>query len=208
MIINPESDEFVTVQAAEAGDFSRFYNCSAEGNPIPLIHWIRNDGSRLDSFKITINGNSLNTGNNIFTCFATSRIGEDLLRITIISVSEEVNVSAIADTRDQVSNQTSLNEDETDDLSSLIRSTVVSANALRMNSTLNATNGTSNENTTLQVVEVVSDLYSDVVRLSEERVSRNTSVNLFKTGGELVRTSQNDQGLAEDGEIELSLEVC
>ena len=202
-IINPESDEFVTVNPTEIRDFSRFYSCSAEGNPIPLIHWVRNDGSRLDAFNITINGSSLTTGNNIFTCFATSRIGEDFLRITIISVSEEVDVAAIDATREQVSNQTSLNEQETDDLSSLIRITVMSSNAQRMNSSLNPANETSNRT----VVEVVSELYSDVVRLSEERVSRNTSENLFRTGGQLVTTSQGDQGLAEDKQIDLTEEV-
>ena len=138
-------------------------------------------------------------------CFATSRIGEDVLRITIISVSEEVNVTAIENTREQVSNQTSLNQDETEDLSSLIRSTVQSTNAQRLNNSANATNGTSNDNSTLNVVEVVSNLYSDVVRLAEDSISRNTSENLFRTGGELVRTSQIDQGLAED--IPLTIEV-
>ena len=172
------------------------FECAARGNPIPLIHWIRNNNSRLDSPNITIIGESLVRGNNMYTCNAVSRNGNDTLRITIILLSEELDVSAIQDTQELVSTQTSLSNQETNDLSSLIRSTVQSVEALNSS---NTTNGTSNA--TISVIGIVSTLYSDVINITERGITRNTSSNLFRTGGELVRTSQNDQGVAEDREI-------
>ena len=133
----------------------------------------------------------------MYICNAVSRNGIDILRVTIILLSEELDVSAIQDTQELVSAQTSLNDQETDDLSSLIRSTVQSVEAI--NTTMNSTNGTSNSNTS--VIDIVSTLYSDVVNITERGISRNTSSNLFRTGGELVRNSQNDQGVAEDRNI-------
>lgn len=193
-----ESDIFITVQEAETDKFSMAFECAARGNPVPLIHWVRNNGSRLDSPNITISGDSLTRGNNMYICNAVSRNGIDILRITIILVSEELDVGAIQDTQELVSSQTSLNDQETDDLSSLIRSTVQSVEA--MNSTMNSTNETSNGNTS-SIIGIVSTLYSDVINITERGITRNTSSNLFRTGGELVRTSQNDQGVAEDREV-------
>ena len=192
-----DSDIFITVQEAKASMFYMVFECAARGNPIPLIQWIRNNGSRLDSPNITISGEALTRGNNRYTCIADSRNGNDTLLITIILLSEEVDVGAIQDTQELVSTQTSLNDQETDDLSSLIRSTVQSVEA--MNSTMNTTNGTSNGTTS--VIGIVSTLYSDVINITERGITRNTSSNLFRTGGELVRTSQNDQGVAEDREV-------
>ncbi|KAI6660982.1 Phosphatidylinositol phosphatase PTPRQ-like [Oopsacas minuta] len=207
-ILIPESDVFITVQEAVVDEFSRYYECVASGNPIPLIHWIRNDETRLDAFNITINGTSLVRGSNIFRCVASSRNGEDSLVVSVILVSEEIDVSAISDTQELVSNQTSLNEEETDDLSSLIRTSVQSVDSNRMNNSANSTNSNSTANST-EIVDAVSGLYSDVIRLTEMGISRNTSVNLFSTGGELVRASQNDQGIAENQEIpSLSGNIC
>ena len=63
----------------------------------------------LDGPNITIMRNSLELGNNIFSCNASSRNGFDLKSITIILVSEEVNVDSIKLTQQLVNNQTGLN---------------------------------------------------------------------------------------------------
>ena len=146
--------------------------------------------------------NSLELGNNIFSCNASSRNGFDLKSITIILVSEEVNVDSIKLTQQLVNNQTSINEEETKNLSSFIRASVQSVNS-QMDNSINSTNTTTNANSTIQVFGAVSDLYSDVIRLSGREISRNTTSDLFETGGQLVNTSQSEQGLAQDREIQI-----
>lgn len=156
----------------------------------------------LDGPNITIMRNSLELGNNIFSCNASSRNGFDLKSITIILVSEEVNVDSIKLTQQLVNNQTSINEEETKNLSSFIRASVQSVNS-QMDNSINSTNTTTNANSTIQVFGAVSDLYSDVIRLSGREISRNTTSDLFETGGQLVNTSQSEQGLAQDREIQI-----
>ena len=157
----------------------------------------------LDGPNITIMRNSLELGNNIFSCNASSRNGFDLKSITIILVSEEVNVDSIKLTQQLVNNQTSLNEEETKDLSSFIRTSVQSVDNSQMDNSINSTNTTTSANSTTQVFGAVSDLYSDVIRLSGREISRNTTSDLFETGGQLVNTSQSEQGLAQDREIQI-----
>ena len=157
--------------------------------------------------NVTISRDGLAVGNNIFSCNASSRNGFDTRKITIILVSEEVNVESIKLTQQLVNNQTSLNEEETKDLSSFIRTSVESVDNSRMNNSMGSENTTTDVNSTTQVFGAVSDLYSDVIRLSGREISRNTTSDLFETGGQLVRTSQNEQGLAQDREIQIPSEV-
>ena len=175
--------------------------CVARGNPIPLINW---DNEILSNGpNITIRGDRLELGNNIFNCNASSRNGFDIKSITIILVSDEVDVDSIKLTQQLVNNQTSLNEEETKNLSSFIRTSVQSVDNSRMSNSTSSTNATTNANSTTQVFGAVSDLYSDVIRLSGREISRETTSDLFETGGQLVRTSQNEQGVAQDREIQI-----
>ena len=157
----------------------------------------------LDGPSITIKRDWLDLGNNIFSCNASSRNGFDIKSITIILVSEEVDVNTIILTQQLVNNQTSLNEEETKNLSSFIRTSVQSVNIIRLNGSIGSTNTTTNVNSTTQIFGAVSDLYSDVIRLSGREISRETTSDLFETGGQLVKTSQNLQGVAQDRVIQI-----
>ena len=178
-------------------EFSRFYQCVAVANPIPLIQWVLNDGNLLNSPNITINGSTLVPGSNIYTCVARSRNGMDNLTVSIILVSEQIDVNTLLSTQDQVSEQESLNEEETEDLSSLILTSVQG-----VNNSMNTENGT--DNSSVIIVTAVSGLYSDVIRLADNSISENTTESLFGSGGELVRTTQANQGEAQDALISIN----
>lgn len=146
------------------------YECTAIGNPIPLVQWVFDNGTRLDFFtprivihEIDING----TGRHDFNCFAENRVGNQTRLISIFITGGMVSADDIDDTISQVGNQDSINGEQAIGLAQLIEGSI----SVNMNSTTDNMTNTSNAD------ESLSSLYLQVTRIFDGSSAGQSGIN-------------------------------
>ncbi|KAI6660509.1 hypothetical protein LOD99_14093 [Oopsacas minuta] len=187
-ILEPETDMYFA--GSNASEYAHNYNCSASGNPIPLVNWYRKDGIPIPNYIthspiLTIYVGDLLVGKaNEYICNASNRMGNTTRQIYITILNGSVSVEVLNSTLNLVEEQEEINGGQAVNVVGLVD---VSLETLPTD--VNASNSTENANLILST----GILPPVTTKLVKDSLNDITSRDIFSVNAKAIEVSLDQQ---------------
>ena len=216
-------DQFITIE--NVSEFRTFdFECAAEGNPTPLINWYRRDGSNIKNYQpyshnVNFTTNDLKSNQtNVYICNASNRVESVLRTITINVITENIPLSILNDTVNQIDQQPSVDNLQAGNITLLVNATLTSADMSQGQGYPDSINCSERmkqdtmlypncfTNNSIDQVRAAAEILPQVTtRLEEDGLDRLTSELIFSVNAKAIQSSLEIQsGTTQNSNLEVS----